>query len=829
MESSLSSVIEVTRPRLLGEGAVTPLATMKNRLPLVVGVTGHRYLDENDEAAKKTAVELKSAVKDYFRKLRRDCPHTPILLISPLAEGADQLVAGAALELRDDPDQPLHVELLVPLPMPEKIYLQDFQGEEHAAARAEYHRLSKLASRTIEMPLLSDEKDFDDPGKSEQARQIQYLLVGTFVARHCHIWVALWDRKDEQGIGGTGQIVRFKRTGSLALTDAVRKRLESAREPFGLRSDPLDMPETGPVVHFPVPGRKGCPVPEPYQPEELAPQSYYRKGSVAHDEKADAAERHQYFQRFDQIHKENLDEFNQLAEELERDESKVVERDKRDKEAENSLPGAELDRCHLPESLRAVRDTYATADRLAIDLKARLDWMLSRVVLLILLAVVLFAAYAHLTQGFLSYMLLAFYLISLAWADRFYLVEIKGEELLRIAYRIKIKGEELLGITRNYWSERRPRLRGHDDQNRFQDYRTLCEGLRVQLYWRLAGMGQLVSDYYLMRQKNELDWIRSAVRAWGLLAEPAAPGDPPGSIPDDRRDLIRKKWVLGQLNYYISASYRDRILDLVFSQLAGGFLVASLATSFVVAFVKFYFYHPTNVPRWVAIVVVVFVLLIIVVAVFVLLIIAAHAVAKFVETDREAREDQDEITQIDSIAQDQPEIEPAKELPKFLKHAPFWPLYRLLGGDGAVRPGMRRVSWFSFFYGLVAGTAITLFLLGMSLLLHYTLGENLWVQKNLHLERMDWMIVAMVLNVAIAALLQWYTEKQAFGSHYRQYKKMKTTFLVAYNALHPRNAGEGTVAPQTALTRLGNQALAEHADWLLMHRERPLELPRLEL
>ena len=480
MESSLSSVIEVTRPRLLGEGAVTPLATMKNRLPLVVGVTGHRYLDENDEAAKKTAVELKSAVKDYFRKLRRDCPHTPILLISPLAEGADQLVAGAALELRDDPAQPLHVELLVPLPMPEKIYLQDFQGEEHAAALAEYHRLSKLASRTIEMPLLSDEKDFDDPGKSEQARQIQYLLVGTFVARHCHILVALWDRKDEQGIGGTGQIVRFKRTGSLALTDAVRERLGSAREPFGLRSDPLDMPDTGPVVHFPVPGRKGCPVPEPYQPEELAPQSYYRKGSVAHDEKADATERHQYFQRFDQIHKENLDEFNQLAEELERDKSKVVERDKRDKEAENSLPGAELDRCHLPESLRAVRDTYATADRLAIDLKARLDRMLSRVVLLILAAVVLFAAYAHLTKGIFSDMLLLLYLICLAFADGFYLVQIKGEELL--------------GIARNYWSKRRPHLRGHDDQNRFQDYRTLCEGLRVQLYWRLAGMGQLVSD-----------------------------------------------------------------------------------------------------------------------------------------------------------------------------------------------------------------------------------------------------------------------------------------------------------------------------------------------
>ena len=209
------------------------------------------------------------------------------------------------------------------------------------------------------------------------------------------------------------------------------------------------------------------------------------------------------------------------------------------------------------------------------------------------------------------------------------------------------------------------------------------------------------------------------MRAWGLLAEPAAPGDPPGSIPDDRRDLIRKKWVLVQLNYYISASYRDRILHLVFSQLAGGFLVASLATSFVVACVKFYFYDPTNVLP-----------VTIVVAVFVLLIVPVLRLrVKIVETNREAREDQEEITQVDSITQDQPEIKPAKKLPEFLKHPAFWPLYRLLGGDGAVRPGMRRVSWFSFFYSLVAGTAITPFLLGMSLLLQYTLGENIWVQK----------------------------------------------------------------------------------------------------
>ena len=44
----------------------------------------------------------------------------------------------------------------------------------------------------------------------------------------------------------------------------------------------------------------------------------------------------------------------------------------------------------------------------------------------------------------------------------------------RTVLLVGIKGDELFGIARNYWSERRPRHRGHDDQNRFQDYRTLC-------------------------------------------------------------------------------------------------------------------------------------------------------------------------------------------------------------------------------------------------------------------------------------------------------------------------------------------------------------------
>ena len=56
-------------------------------LPLVIGVTGHRDLCQQDVAA------LEDAVRNCLRELRGICPNTPFVLLSPLAEGADRLVA----------------------------------------------------------------------------------------------------------------------------------------------------------------------------------------------------------------------------------------------------------------------------------------------------------------------------------------------------------------------------------------------------------------------------------------------------------------------------------------------------------------------------------------------------------------------------------------------------------------------------------------------------------------------------------------------------------------------------------------------------------------
>lgn len=42
------------------------------------------------------------------------------------------------------------------------------------------------------------------------ARNKQYALAGAYVVQRCHEMIAVWDGQEEDGMGGTGQIVRWR-------------------------------------------------------------------------------------------------------------------------------------------------------------------------------------------------------------------------------------------------------------------------------------------------------------------------------------------------------------------------------------------------------------------------------------------------------------------------------------------------------------------------------------------------------------------------------------------------------------------------------------------
>src|SRR5512146_640548 len=91
--------------------------TTDYRIPIVIGVTGHRDLQEQDRD------ELLKLVHNIIdEKIRQPCRNSPLFILSPLAEGADRLVAWAALEHR--------AELIAILPMPVEEYEKDFKSPE---------------------------------------------------------------------------------------------------------------------------------------------------------------------------------------------------------------------------------------------------------------------------------------------------------------------------------------------------------------------------------------------------------------------------------------------------------------------------------------------------------------------------------------------------------------------------------------------------------------------------------------------------------------------------------------------------------------------------
>lgn len=163
----------------------------EHALPLVVAVTGHRDLVAGE------LVGIEAGVRSFFVDLRTQYPDLHLSVMSPLAEGADLLVAEVAVELG--------VDLVVPLPMPRDAYLQDFKKAE---SRAQFEALCLQAKEIFELPLAAgvSREQIGAPGPE---RNRQYAQLGVFLSAHCHILLALWDGKQSTKLGSTAQVVSF--------------------------------------------------------------------------------------------------------------------------------------------------------------------------------------------------------------------------------------------------------------------------------------------------------------------------------------------------------------------------------------------------------------------------------------------------------------------------------------------------------------------------------------------------------------------------------------------------------------------------------------------
>jgi hypothetical protein len=166
------------------------------RVPIVIGVTGHRDLVDAEIEA------IQVAFASMIRDVKQRYPHTPLRLMSSLAEGADQIAAKTAL------DEGIPVQAVLPLPI--EHYRKDYETD---ASKEAFDNLCRRAD-VLQIPLTDSE--IAAANASSESRAIAYAKAGMFVSAHCHILLAIWDGVPSEKVGGTAQIVYFHHYDRLA-------------------------------------------------------------------------------------------------------------------------------------------------------------------------------------------------------------------------------------------------------------------------------------------------------------------------------------------------------------------------------------------------------------------------------------------------------------------------------------------------------------------------------------------------------------------------------------------------------------------------------------
>lgn len=447
-------------------GSATPPTAVAT--PLVVGITGHRNLCFGELAP------LRAAVGDLFAQLRREFPRLPLCVLSPLAAGADQLVAEVALAAG--------AELIAPLPVTRARYAADFQR----AAREAFDALCDRA-QVIELPPLPGCTPADAAADAA-SRNRHYAQAGVFVASHCHILVALWDGRPSKLLGGTAQVVRYHLEaippGRADARQARRAILESGDESL-LYHIACSRVDAGGTPRAPAP------------PLHVLDRRWLSQDRV---HPADGGIPTEFRRMFDRMQQYN---------------------DDADRHARTADLGAAAEMALAPDGGRneTVELLFATADTLAMHFQRRVLYAMRGLYALAALMGIAFVIYSDLPEV------------------------VPGQGNSIDAFVVLFAAGVLLA-----WLARR-----REWHRKYIDYRALAEGLRVQAYWRRAGIGAadpgaFAYDNFMQKQDIELGWIRNVMRAAGIrgMDDPILPG---------ALDAVISEWIgdagaEGQLAYY---------------------------------------------------------------------------------------------------------------------------------------------------------------------------------------------------------------------------------------------------------------------------------------
>ncbi len=155
-----------------------------------IGVTGHRVLNNESQINELVLKIIHKLSNTYCLGNLSDFSFK---VLTPLAEGADRIVANQILKLPNS-------NIKVVLPFNKKEYKKDFISK---SSRLEFESLLAKAKEVITL-------NANKISNNEQ-RNIAYLNCGKYNVDNCDLLIAIWNGNPASGVGGTGDIVQYAR------------------------------------------------------------------------------------------------------------------------------------------------------------------------------------------------------------------------------------------------------------------------------------------------------------------------------------------------------------------------------------------------------------------------------------------------------------------------------------------------------------------------------------------------------------------------------------------------------------------------------------------
>jgi len=427
---------------------------------------------------------LKNRLIAIIENLKEQYPSTPLMLMSALAEGADRLVAEVALNA--------DIGLIVPLPMSQELYEKDFAD----TSVKQFRGLLDRADISYTLPIAPG-STVDAVRAGGAARDHQYYTAARFIVEHSQLLIAMWDGVTGGPMGGTSQVVRMQ--------------LEGIDELSNIGDYDLFAPlQTGPVIHLLTRREDSSPPPdEVYLSHHRSIRKILEGVSFLYPRNDDDTasredEENRTLACIERFNRDSIDIFR-LAPDFDA---------KRQHSAEYVFPessdetGDTCSQDELSPSAAQLLAHFAHTDALAQQFQQYTHETLYILPCLIPFIVFFLGVYSNITTAM--------------FAITGYLVAIS------LAYGIYIATKRQ-GV-----------------HEKFLDYRALAEGMRITLFWRLAGIREAPASFYLSKQQSELDWIRYAMRIWGLLALKGCEE----KVTSRSLMAVKTYWLTDQMNYF---------------------------------------------------------------------------------------------------------------------------------------------------------------------------------------------------------------------------------------------------------------------------------------